>query len=85
MILVAALSEMAGALGPMAGAARRYDGPMGKSDRALAFGALGLWAGLVAELPAASFWSMPAIAAAIAANIANRVRHGVAEAESRLR
>ena len=56
VVLLASWSEMAGALGPMVGAARRYDGPMGKSDRALAFGALGLWAGLVPVLPAVAFW-----------------------------
>lgn len=31
----AMLTEFAGALGPHLGAARRYDGPMGKSDRAI--------------------------------------------------
>src|SRR5262249_6588666 len=46
VILLAALAEFAGVLGPMVGAARRYDGPMGKSDRALVFGALGLWIGV---------------------------------------
>ena len=45
------VSEMAGALGPMVGATRRYDGPMGKSDRALVFGALGLCVGLGGALP----------------------------------
>ncbi|MFT4247020.1 MAG: CDP-alcohol phosphatidyltransferase family protein [Pseudomonas sp.] len=38
----AALSEYAGVLGLMVGASRRYDGPMGKSDRAFVVGALGL-------------------------------------------
>ena len=46
VILLAALSEMAGALGPMVGASRRYDGPMGKSDRAFVFGVLCLALGL---------------------------------------
>ena len=32
--------EMAGILAPMLGVERRYDGPFGKSDRALAFGVL---------------------------------------------
>lgn len=31
------LSEYAGVMAPLIGAERRYDGPMGKSDRALAF------------------------------------------------
>jgi CDP-diacylglycerol--glycerol-3-phosphate 3-phosphatidyltransferase len=33
---------MTGVLGVAAGATRRYDGPMGKSDRAFVFGALAL-------------------------------------------
>jgi CDP-diacylglycerol--glycerol-3-phosphate 3-phosphatidyltransferase len=80
VVLLAALSEMAGALGPTVGATRRYDGPMGKSDRAAVFGALGLWAGVVPALPAAAFWILPAVAAAIALNVVHRVRAGIAEA-----
>ncbi len=83
VILFAAVSEMAGALGPMIGAERRYDGPMGKSDRAFVFGALGLAVGLSAALPDWLFWLMPAVAAAIVLNIANRIRSGVAQAQER--
>jgi len=43
--LLAAISEMTGVIGVQIGASRRYDGPMGKSDRAFAFGALGLLLG----------------------------------------
>ncbi len=39
---LAALTEYAGVLGLMVGASRRYDGPMGKSDRAAVFGVLGV-------------------------------------------
>ena len=78
VIFLSAISEMAGALGPMVGAERRYDGPMGKSDRAFVFGALGLWVGLVPELPSWSWWLMPTIAAAIVLNTINRVRGGIA-------
>lgn len=46
VIFLAALSETSGILGQVHGNGRRYDGPMGKSDRALVFGALGLWYGL---------------------------------------
>ncbi|GAB2592447.1 CDP-alcohol phosphatidyltransferase family protein [Nitrincola alkalisediminis] len=42
IIFMALLSEYAGVLGPMIGGTRRYDGPMGKSDRAFVFGCLGL-------------------------------------------
>jgi CDP-diacylglycerol--glycerol-3-phosphate 3-phosphatidyltransferase len=80
VIFLATLSEMAGALGPLAGAERRYDGPMGKSDRALLFGALGLWIGLGAPLPGWLGWLMPAVAALLLLNIVNRIRHGVAQA-----
>jgi CDP-diacylglycerol--glycerol-3-phosphate 3-phosphatidyltransferase len=77
---LAAISEMAGALGPMVGAPRRYDGPMGKSDRAFLFGALGLWAGLAdGRLPEWVFWPMTAIVPlCIALNIFNRIRGGLA-------
>ena len=79
VIWLAAVSEMAGALGPMVGASRRYEGPMGKSDRAFVFGALGLWLGLAGQLPGWLEWLMPAIALLIAVNIINRVRAGLSE------
>jgi CDP-diacylglycerol---glycerol-3-phosphate 3-phosphatidyltransferase len=44
--LFAVISEMTGVLGVPIGGSRRYDGPMGKSDRAFVFGALGLLLGL---------------------------------------
>lgn len=40
------IAEMAGALAPLVGAERRYDGPLGKSDRAALFGAVALLLGL---------------------------------------
>ena len=80
VVLLSAISEMAGALGPMVGAPRRYDGPMGKSDRAFVFGALGLYVGLGGPLPPEASWIMPAISVLIALNIRNRVRSGVAQA-----
>ena len=46
VILLAVVSEMAGTVTVMIGASRRYDGPMGKSDRAFVFGTLALWCGL---------------------------------------
>ncbi|NMG31694.1 CDP-alcohol phosphatidyltransferase family protein [Aromatoleum evansii] len=79
VIFLAALSEMAGALASAVGAARRYDGPMGKSDRAAVFGALGLWLGIAGTLPHWAFWLMPLVAFATALNIVNRVRGGLRE------
>lgn len=78
VVLLAAISEYAGVLGLMVGASRRYDGPMGKSDRAFVFGALGLWIAL-APLPAWAAYMMPVVAAALVLTIVNRVRRGLAE------
>jgi len=45
-VLLAVISEMTGVVAVQIGAVRRYDGPMGKSDRALVFGAVSLLLGL---------------------------------------
>jgi len=80
IILLAALSELAGVLGPTVGASRRYDGPLGKSDRAFVFGALALWIGAGGALPGFLRWLMPLVFALIVWNVVNRVRRGVADA-----
>ncbi|HCF5456319.1 CDP-alcohol phosphatidyltransferase family protein [Pseudomonas aeruginosa] len=79
VVLLAVISEYAGALGTMVGASRRYDGPMGKSDRALCFGVIG--AGVASGfLPLAWIdWLMLLIAALLLLTIGNRVRQGLAE------
>jgi CDP-diacylglycerol---glycerol-3-phosphate 3-phosphatidyltransferase len=46
IVLCAVFTEMTGVIGVQIGASRRYDGPMGKSDRAFVFGVLGLLLGL---------------------------------------
>jgi CDP-diacylglycerol---glycerol-3-phosphate 3-phosphatidyltransferase len=78
-IVLAALSEMAGVLGPSIGSSRRYDGPLGKSDRAAAVGALALWAA-VAPLPPAAALAMPILAALTAWTVVRRVQRALAEA-----
>ena len=80
VIVLAVTSEFAGALGPMIGAPRRYDGPMGKSDRAVLFGALALWLGLGGTLPDWLGALMPLVAGLLLLTIANRVRGGLVEA-----
>ncbi|SCB87662.1 CDP-alcohol phosphatidyltransferase family protein [Gilliamella intestini] len=42
VVLLSILTEYSGILGVMIGASRRYDGPMGKSDRAFVFGVISL-------------------------------------------
>lgn len=80
VILLAVLTEFAGVLGPMIGASRRYDGPLGKSDRAFAFGGLGLWVGLGGALPGWTIAIPAVLALLLAVTVANRVRAGLAEA-----
>jgi CDP-diacylglycerol--glycerol-3-phosphate 3-phosphatidyltransferase len=79
VVVLAVLTEFAGVMGQAIGASRRYDGPMGKSDRALVFGALGLWAGLAGGLPD---WLSPvpaAIAALLAVTLVRRVAAALSE------
>lgn len=83
LIVLAGLSEFAGALGPSIGASRRYDGPLGKSDRAFVFGLLALYIATGASLPAWTAWLMPLLAGLIAWTVINRTRRAIAEAPAR--
>lgn len=80
LVLAALISEYAGVLGPMVGASRRYDGPMGKSDRAFCFGVLG--AGVACGLlpPLWINGLLALILALLLYTLYNRVRQGLAEA-----
>lgn len=82
LIVLSIITEFAGALGPVLGASRRYDGPMGKSDRAVVFGLLGLWIGLKAPLPAWLESATPVLAALLVLTVVNRIRTGVDEAKT---
>jgi CDP-diacylglycerol---glycerol-3-phosphate 3-phosphatidyltransferase len=80
--IIAVLTEYAGALGVMAGGARRYDGPFGKSDRALA---LGVIAALLALGVAFDSWGrfvFPLMALLSAFTVINRVRAGLKESKT---
>ncbi len=77
VIYLGVLSEFAGVLGPTVGASRRYDGPMGKSDRALVFGGLGLAVACTTTLPAWLAWFFPIMGVALLITIVNRVRGGL--------
>jgi CDP-diacylglycerol--glycerol-3-phosphate 3-phosphatidyltransferase len=79
IILLSVLTEFAGALGPLVGASRRYDGPMGKSDRAVVFGALGLWVAWSAPMPAWLEWAVAIMAILLLLTVVNRVRAGIRE------
>lgn len=86
MIGLCLLTEFVGLQGKTIGASRRYDGPFGKSDRAVFFGALGLftaWAvfenrqalhGIVMN------WALLIGSLLALLTISNRVRRGIQEA-----
>jgi CDP-diacylglycerol--glycerol-3-phosphate 3-phosphatidyltransferase len=78
VVVLAIVSEMAGVMGLTQGGVRRYDGPMGKSDRAFVFGAVGLVVGLGLPVEAALDWIWGALIVLVAATIANRVRRSLA-------
>ena len=73
----AAVVEQAGLAALAAGTARRFDGPMGKSDRAVAYGVIGLLAGCGA--PAAWITGVLGLVAVLLAwTLVNRLRAGAA-------
>jgi CDP-diacylglycerol--glycerol-3-phosphate 3-phosphatidyltransferase len=76
-VVLAALSEMAGVVAVQVGTERRYDGPMGKSDRAFAFGLLAFLIGL-GLIPAPWLsWAIGLVALLTGWTIVNRVRAGL--------
>lgn len=79
VIFAASLGEMAGVVAVMTGASRRYDGPLGKSDRAFVFSLLALWVATTRTLPLPARWIMWAVALAAAVTIVNRIRCGLRE------
>jgi CDP-diacylglycerol--glycerol-3-phosphate 3-phosphatidyltransferase len=79
VVVLAIIGEMAGVVAIQVGAERRYDGPMGKSDRAFAFGLLALLLG--AGLQPGSWCTLFLAAVAILAmlTILNRCRRALAK------
>lgn len=77
--LLAAVSEMTGVLMQTLGASRRYDGPMGKSDRAFVFGALGLALGLGVPTGAWLTVLLALVLVLLVWTVLNRARRGLAE------
>jgi CDP-diacylglycerol---glycerol-3-phosphate 3-phosphatidyltransferase len=77
--LLAIVVEYAGVMGPLVKASRRYEGPMGKSDRAFCFGLLGL--GIATGLLPAVGFNIALILMAILLiwTLINRVKAGLAE------
>lgn len=78
-VMLAVVSEMTGVVAVQIGASRRYDGPMGKSDRAFAFGLLAVLLGCGLEPGTWANAGLLAVALLTAATILNRARAALAE------
>ena len=79
IIWLSALTEFCGVLGQVQGKTRRYDGPLGKSDRAFLFGLLGLVYVFVPVLPDFLYWLVWIAIILLIATCVKRVKFGLAE------
>jgi phosphatidylglycerophosphate synthase len=80
VVVAGIVAEMAGALGPLIKAPRRYGGPLGKSDRAFAFGLLAVLIGLGLTPGLWSSIYLGILLALSALTVVNRARRIVADA-----
>ena len=79
IIWLSALTEFCGVLGQVQGKTRRYDGPLGKSDRAFLFGVLGLVYVFVPTLPDFLYWLLWIVIILLIFTCVKRVKSGLAE------
>jgi CDP-diacylglycerol---glycerol-3-phosphate 3-phosphatidyltransferase len=80
VIFLSLLTEFTGVLGQTVGASRRYDGPLGKSDRAVLFGALGIFIASGGTFAAWTFWLWALVVVLLLWTVVNRIRAGIHEA-----
>lgn len=73
------MSELCGILGQVQGKTRRYDSPMGKSDRAFVFGVLGLLYAVNGSLHSLFWWGANILIILLIATCIKRVKNGLAE------
>jgi CDP-diacylglycerol--glycerol-3-phosphate 3-phosphatidyltransferase len=79
IVILAIISEMTGVVAIQIGATRRYDGPMGKSDRAFLFGLFALLLGLGVAPGKWQQIAQPAMIALLVVTIINRARRALAQ------
>ena len=77
IVILSIISEMAGVIGVQIGSERRYDGPMGKSDRAFVFGAMALLIGLGLSLGVWYLIALLITTALLVFTIFNRVKGAI--------
>src|SRR5882762_7105999 len=78
-VILSILTEMTGVVGVQIGASRRYDGPLGKSDRAFLFGSMGLLLGLRVPIDRAIPYLLFAMILLSVLTVLNRARHALLE------
>lgn len=72
-ISLSIINEFAGILGKIISGKRRYDGPMGKSDRALIMGIYGILSFVVTDVKAYSVWIFSTIVLLLTVSTAIRI------------
>lgn len=82
LVVLAVIGEMTGVVGVQIGASRRYDGPFGKSDRAVLFGLCGFLIALGLTAPLFYLVVFGAALVLSAITIANRARAALKELET---
>jgi CDP-diacylglycerol--glycerol-3-phosphate 3-phosphatidyltransferase len=80
-VVLGIVSEMAGVLAAQIGGERRYDGPLGKSDRAFAFGAIAMLLGCGVQPGRWLVIVLAAMAGLAAITIVNRSRRALGETD----
>lgn len=85
VIFLSVLTEFAGVLGQTVGASRRYDGPLGKSDRAVLFGMLGIFIASGGTFAAWTSWLWALVVLLLLWTVVNRIRAGIHEARTSAR
>lgn len=79
VVVLSIITEMTGVVSVQIGASRRYDGPMGKSDRAFVFGVLALLVGFKVSLHGWIGYALMAVAALLMLTVINRARAALRE------
>ena len=79
VVVLSIVTEMAGVVAVQVGASRRYDGPMGKSDRAFVFGLIALLLGIGVDIGRWVNAALVVVALLTALTVINRCKKALDE------
>lgn len=77
LLVLCPVNEFAGYMGKVIGKGRRYDGPMGKSDRALIFGLYGILGALHIDLSKTMVWVLAIMIALLILSTVKRIQQAL--------